>query len=645
MAGEIKDVQGPPVAKKGNPPSKKTLAMEADYKIQAYCDLDRVKALIMAEKDAHEDHIWALREDPSYFAEVIQEYADHSRYHMTGKDKKKHSKLNEPGAPALWNESAARLIKDEYTLLVNEDHILRLVERLRHLYRAYQHGRSDRPLHRGLFIIFQRLWCALEHAADCILESLELGWVASPALREYCFIEGREGTRRELLNEDSHLKIRKEDWRLELKARVDFNFPRKHPGERLVPGLDGLFKYEIRGTCGLHAVMDELERLTEKDREMKGLFSSWVDRRLSSLGVIADCLHQLGSFQPWGPGLKAKTSGKPDSLFPQWFNDTQYAHPFMMTKLELEDIHKLCNPSGKRFYYPVDKERTERNDKARREAEANLDAFWAAIDKYYQSKTGDGSGPVSLLARLTTVKTIQRTPKWVQPGAVEKPVKQKEYEHVPWQLELHDPTKEVTGSFDPPMTPKKKRRNSSITSISTPGSQRRSTPRGRPAVSQEAAQADAPEAEVAVNPEAQPPAAALAGPVVEPPPALRPLPENRPFERTPSPENEVFEVSRGSLRVFRTLFHNPDEPERPGAIAWRDFVRAMDEIGFPGEQLHGSAWTFRPKNPRPGIEHPIQFHEPHGRVENNLSVSRARQMGRHLNRRYGFEGKSFRRKS
>jgi hypothetical protein len=46
---------------------------EAPYRVTALLDIGSLRALVLAHRNEAEDHIWLLREDPGYFAEVVFE--------------------------------------------------------------------------------------------------------------------------------------------------------------------------------------------------------------------------------------------------------------------------------------------------------------------------------------------------------------------------------------------------------------------------------------------------------------------------------------------------------------------------------------------------------------------------------------------
>ncbi|SCV61297.1 uncharacterized protein FFFS_15866 [Fusarium fujikuroi] len=99
----------------------------------------------------------------------------------------------------------------------------------------------------------------------------------------------------------------------------------------------------------------------------------------------------------------------------------------------------------------------------------------------------------------------------------------------------------------------------------------------------------------------------------------------------------IFSVDARALRVFRTLFFNPEVTSTPGSIPWGDFLHAMASTGFQIEKLYGSVWQFSPTIL--GIERGIHFHEPHPKGKIPFEV--ARRHGRRLTRAYGWFGGMF----
>lgn len=54
-----------------------TISQEAPYRLPAQLDLERLKGIFAAKRSAAGDHLWAMREDPGYFAEEIKDWSEH----------------------------------------------------------------------------------------------------------------------------------------------------------------------------------------------------------------------------------------------------------------------------------------------------------------------------------------------------------------------------------------------------------------------------------------------------------------------------------------------------------------------------------------------------------------------------------------
>jgi hypothetical protein len=75
--GEIVSNPGLLISQETTFSSLEVIAMEAPYRAPARLDLTRLKAITYAERNLKKDHLWALHEDPSYFADIMQELSEH----------------------------------------------------------------------------------------------------------------------------------------------------------------------------------------------------------------------------------------------------------------------------------------------------------------------------------------------------------------------------------------------------------------------------------------------------------------------------------------------------------------------------------------------------------------------------------------
>jgi hypothetical protein len=83
---------------------------------------------------------------------------------------------------------------------------------------------------------------------------------------------------------------------------------------------------------------------------------------------------------------------------------------------------ELGRPENNSFYYPAEKHRSPTTVEAMRLAEANLDAFWAAVDQNLRTGMDEGLQYTALWKLLSSGRTLKRTPEWIEPEKIsEKP--------------------------------------------------------------------------------------------------------------------------------------------------------------------------------------------------------------------------------
>ncbi|KAI1530130.1 hypothetical protein PtrSN001C_008779 [Pyrenophora tritici-repentis] len=558
---------GPPPST-GDTTSLQTIALEAPYRIPAHLDFARLKAIASAERNAREDHLWALREDPGYFAEVMEEASVHRQEQVPDTKGQEHPTLKEPGRPLFWNRVLGFTLNESHFMFVTFDEIVRQINNLASLHaRHHDRIKPGVNLPPDLSMAFQNLRYLLNAAKVDLVQNLQVGLFPSPPLRQFCIREPQD-PRTSMM-------------------RVMYEPPRNnHAVTRIIPLFDILFKDDQLRLFGLHTVTDEIGRLMETDSSVNALISPWVASRLSSLAVVSECLHQLHLFKPWS--RKIEDDMEIDDSTPRRNYNLSFQEwiPVLNAKFEGSQVYRYVDPSDGKFNYPVQRRRNKQNVEIMRKAEANLDLFWKAVDQHYKSR-GVGKSQQDLISHLLrSDRAIQRTPEWIEPEKSKPRREEDDYVYQPFSTVFHDSTKQVTGTFD------------------------------RASLSDKA-------------PKAKTRSSAL------------PTEETKPG--IPHESNEVpafFTVDKRAHKVFRTLFHSPNNPDMPGELPWADFLHSMVSVGFSTEKLHGSAWNFTPQTPDIGLERSIQFHEPH--PSNKIPFLWARRFGRRLGRAYGWSAETFR---
>ena len=91
-------------------PSLATLASEAPYRLPAHLDFEALEYIISAKRDATEDHVWALREDPGYFKEHLGDYYEHRQEQVPNS----YGKPCNIDKASIWDTACYELMMESY---------------------------------------------------------------------------------------------------------------------------------------------------------------------------------------------------------------------------------------------------------------------------------------------------------------------------------------------------------------------------------------------------------------------------------------------------------------------------------------------------------------------------------------------------
>lgn len=128
-----------PPAVVGDPaewPTMASIAAEAPYRLPANLDFVRLKAVISAKRSAAEHHIWALREDPGYFSDVLGDWSEHRQETLLDTAGKRHPVLTNL-KPLFWERVIGNVVTDAYGALAIWDIVHRDLTELERLKAKY----------------------------------------------------------------------------------------------------------------------------------------------------------------------------------------------------------------------------------------------------------------------------------------------------------------------------------------------------------------------------------------------------------------------------------------------------------------------------------------------------------------------------
>jgi hypothetical protein len=567
--------------------SQEAFAAEAPYRQPASLDFDRIISLLAAKHDNLADHLWSLREDPSYFEAHMLDYKEHRRELLLDPYGRKHPACISGQEDKFWGRVVGDQIYFSHFKLEVYADLVSQAEQLKDMQTFYADvlkPSCSLPERYAELILVHRFF--LEDLAQTLIREVAQYWYASPLLRMY-FVHKPEKSPTALVTEIADRPEINDD---STRARIYWLLC------RLWTSGDQLCK-----TLGMTNLVDELQRLVSSE-SAKRCISPYIDSIVSELALVCECLRQIEMYRPWSQMSGDMTDASFVGAAAVFQLRLQYVLEIYCDNDRNDDaLGSLGNPTGGKFVYPVGKRRTRENVEAMRSAEENLDKLWRQFDqdvtaKAYQVleayglKDPEDSPVATILARraLMSDRTLERTPAWTEsePGINQTPVTEL---YVPFSQLCFDDAKSDE------QTLRKSLSNAAKTKTKThkPGSPTKTTPEVEAATPIDGSQA-----------------------------------------------GEKLALNARALKVFKTLFFTPSATSTPGEVAWTDFLYAMVSVGLIPEKLYGSVWQFSPDPAKLAIKRNIQFQEPHG-ANTKISYWIARRHGRRLNRAYGWDGSSF----
>jgi hypothetical protein len=576
------------------------LTRESQYRLGDKFDVKDLKSLIVAEKAAAEDHLWALRDDPSYFVNCVLEKKEHQTEMLLDINGKKHSAVHPRVKKEVWAKVVGKLVAEAYCALVDWDEVLNQITKIESKIEKYSHlVDPERPelLPEDLMLDF--LWL------DRILLYLRARFIsigisdvaASPPVRPYFHrmpedyqcdccnnsLENKAIGRHESAKPN---KLRNETWK-ELQTLLNYLHE-----ESLSPDGDNM-------------VMDQLQKLIDEDVKTRDMLTDLVYGHITNYFIVQQLRHQLSSFQPWAASFMFY-----DSQNKEFLNAKDDERMELFEKIVgllhtgegfLNFAHRF-DPTDGKFSYPIGKKRTQATVSALQSAEKNLAKAWNYIDKVVETNFSQ------LCHSSSIVEFFRKFNKYSTPA---------------W-------TQEEQAQLDGQAKKKKQQRQSKLDENQTlvnamPNLHQELEYRTESTVRPDEYAEKLPSSKEKPKGFATPEAPKQSSEATTP--GIFSLPDQQP----------AFTVNKRSYKVFSALFPRPDIIAPPGEVLWKDFLSAMHSTGFEIEKLYGSVWKFTPTNL--DVERSIHFHEPHPSPK--VPFVTMRRFGRRLYRAYGWHAEMF----
>ncbi|KAF8981883.1 hypothetical protein BGZ46_002175 [Entomortierella lignicola] len=382
------------------------VAAMAPFRLPASIDFARLQDLVAAKLSAVEDHIWSLREDPSYFTDIVLDMKDHRQELLLDVRGQQHSLVNPQPKSRLWDRVVGNVVAEAYLYLEIWSDLHSQIGNLMALKKKYEGAiKYDDDLPKELLEGFLDLDYSLSYYVKGPIETLKTIVVASPPLRaSFVRLPEERGS--------TFIKVVQ-------KPGSNWDITQGH----LMWLFQTLWDDHQRHLCGLGPLLDEMERLVNNDPKNRNLFSSRVASVVADLSLLSECQRQISLFQPWASSFEDEAVSRKDELAAKHVQRTSRIQELdiALKQISLAD----GDPSNGQFYYPISQRRTKENTEALQKAERALDRFWEKLDRFILKKI-DVSRHKVLASLLSDSRIMYRTADWVEPVPTLPPTDQKE---------------------------------------------------------------------------------------------------------------------------------------------------------------------------------------------------------------------------
>jgi hypothetical protein len=379
--------------------------MGAPYHGSNSLNFAKLGGYISSTFDAEKERMWALREDPSYFAEAVAEFEEH-----VGADPlKPTSRLSDK--ISYRASILTHITVDAYVKLAAWQELDRHFCEFNRLHQANASIRVQIDAVSGIQKVAKWMKNALAGdiftAASSVTNIRKL-WHRAPD---------------QLTEGQAHM----------LHCLRAYSTPEQLLDTPMI-------------ICSNLQVID---MLMQTHPECKAMITGHILSLLAEISIIAECLRQVGL---WERSPEVRWICSCQRLGDQCSPELDRLQDFLAWSSRIQEfampIHHVY-PYREKLAYPVNKRRTRTRVDAMRQAEANLDKFWKATDSMFENETGI---PQHHIIRdcLNEGGEVQRTAPWVEQIVPEiKPKTEKpEYMYQPFSRMVHDKALQITGAFD-----------------------------------------------------------------------------------------------------------------------------------------------------------------------------------------------------
>ena len=361
-------------------------SIEAWYSLPGRHDFRRLQALIAAKRSACADAIWALREDPGFFLDAVQEMDDHRAERLPDTNGKTHPAAN---TPSYWDSVAKSAVTHFLQPWFHWSNLFDEAEALQQCEERYQAQADRSTIPEDYARQLQHFQKRLEWLAEVTISEIQTAFQASPPMRSLFVRQPHKpGKETRVVSKSSSTK------------------------HKLLWAFHLLFDEDKRSMFEIPNVMDELERILQHEPAQRDLLSPMMAGYVSELSLLSEGLRQL-QLHPWA---------RMRNIYPvdimELLGSYEKALSGSIACVEAVESVSLSEEgefATRYFHYPAEKRRSRETVDEMRRAEQRLDALWAKIDERFDQ--------VPALREIWEVvsdgRSLHRTPEWIESSSTQ----------------------------------------------------------------------------------------------------------------------------------------------------------------------------------------------------------------------------------
>jgi hypothetical protein len=394
----------------------------APYRGWDSMNFSQLRGYIESTCTTQKDHIWALREDPGYFRDTVQEYLDHSLCAIA------LCCSNQPNPYIRWSGYKAYIID-------------------KMLHESYEslNGWSELNKWLGEFNELMQEGATMQRQSRAILEFERVAWdIGSRLLTELFECSRAAPEARKLLRQKCGTSFREYKYEFvgvttAAERRVldvlDFARPKEKTSLLDWPRL-----------LALHLEM--VDHLLQTSATARRMITGRLLSLLTDLSIITECLRQTSL---WSKSPDVETGKVSACTCKLTMEHTAYVAFNSWVKKALADYSPpwdMVFPLQGKFHYPEHKKSARDTVTAMCKAEQNLDLFWAAMDSQFEKSTGTAQHQL-IRDCLEGSGIMHRTAPWESRPVIKvKTATTLNLEYQPIPNQLHSSLTQITGDFD-----------------------------------------------------------------------------------------------------------------------------------------------------------------------------------------------------